>query len=472
MKTTERPLDDHRENLALMTDSYKEAHHQMYPDGTGNIFSYYEARRGAEFPETVFFGLQAYLKKYLTGQVVSEADVNEAEAFCRDHFLGLDLFNRAAWDRIINVHGGRLPLRIRAVPEGTPVPISNVMMTVEVTDPECAPFTNFFETLLTHIWYPSNVATISRHVKARLKEAMDKSADGNAGLPFLLHDFGFRGASSVETAGMGGMAHLVNFQGTDTIMGIRYAQRYYGADMAGFSVPASEHSIATALRDEGEIDMVRRLIRLYPDGILSHVSDSYDIDAAIDAYGTELKEDILKRNGKFVVRLDSPRYEGETAAEQVVWAAGRLAHWFGTETNQKGYKVLNPKVGLLYGDGLSFNDITECANALVEAGFAADTCVYGMGGGLLQKHNRDTQRIAFKCAAQLRDGKWEDVFKNPKDASKASKRGRLKLVREDGEFRTVREEAPGEDELVTVFENGELVREWTFDEVRARAEIA
>lgn len=464
-------MKNNSENLALLTDSYKEAHHQMYPEGTGNIFSYYEAREGARFPETVFFGLQAYLKKYFVGQVVEEGDVDEAEGFCRDHFMGLELFNRAAWNRIVNVHGGRLPLRIRAVPEGTPVPISNVMMTVETTDPECAPFTNFFETMLTHIWYPSNVATISRHVKQHLKAAMDLSCDNNAALPFLLHDFGFRGASSVETAGMGGMAHLVNFQGTDTIIGIRYAQRYYAADMAGHSVPASEHSIATALRDEGELDMVRRLIRQYPKGILSHVSDSYDIDAAIDAYGTELKEDILGRDGKFVVRLDSPRYEGETAAEQVVWAAGRLAHWFGAETNGKGYEALNPKVGLLYGDGLSFDDIKECADALVAAGFAADTCVYGMGGGLLQRHNRDTQRIAFKCAAQWRDGRWEDVFKKPKDPSKASKRGRLKLIREKGAFRTVREEEPGDDELVTVFENGELLRDWTFDEVRKRAEL-
>jgi len=464
MKTNE-------ENLALLTDSYKEAHHQMYPDGTGNIFSYYEARDGAQFPETVFFGLQAYLKKYFVGPVIGNDDVTDAEDFCRDHFMGLELFNRKAWDRIVNVHGGRLPLRIRAVPEGTPVPISNVMMTVETTDPECAPFTNLFETMLTHIWYPSNVATISRHVKGQLKAALDQSCDHDAALPFLLHDFGFRGASSVESAGMGGMAHLVNFQGTDTIVGVRYAQRYYGAGMAGFSVPASEHSIATALRDEGELDMVRRLIRQYPTGILSHVSDSYDIDAAIDAYGTDLKEDILGREGKFVVRLDSPRYEGETAAEQVVWAAGRLAHWFGTETNGKGFKVLNPKVGLLYGDGLSYNEIIDCANALVAAGFAADTCVYGMGGGLLQKHNRDTQRIAFKCAAQWRDGKWEDVFKQPKDPSKASKRGRLKLIRDDGTFRTVREDEPGDDELVTVFENGELVKEWSFDEIRQRAEL-
>lgn len=462
------------ENFILLTDSYKQNHFQMYPEGTQNVYSYFESRRGAKYPYTVFFGLQAILKKYFEGVVVTKEDIDEAEEFSKAHF-GMDNFNRAMWERIVNVHGGRLPLRIKAVPEGMAIPVNNVIMTVEVTDEGiCAPLTNFCETILTHIWYSSNVATISRDIRQYISEAFEKTveADQQFLLDFMLHDFGFRGATGVEAAGMGGMSHLVNFMGTDTVIGIKYAQRYYGAGMAGFSVPASEHSVMTSFGEDGEIDMIERLIEKYPKGILSVVSDSYNIERVLTKYLPALKDKILARDGKFVVRPDSPRWTGDTAAKQIVWIATVLEAHFGATLNEKGFKILNPKVGIIYGDGLSVEEIKEAVDALVKDGWAASTCVYGLGGGLLQKHNRDTQRSAFKCSAQKRNGEWLDIYKKPLDETKASKKGKLKLIMNEGEvMETVSINDPRPDLLTTVFENGEIIKEWNWDEVKENAKI-
>jgi len=466
-------MNNEKENFILLTDSYKVGHHNMYPDGTENVYSYFESRSGAKYPYTVFFGLQMLLKRYFTGVVVTQSDVDAADEFCKAHF-GFDTFNRKMWQKIVTVHGGKLPLRIKAAPEGLPIPIGNVMVTVEATDPDCGPLTNVIETILTHLWHSSNVATISRDLKVYLAKAFEYSAETNGLLPFMLHDFGFRGVSSVESAGLGGAGHLVNFMGTDTLIAITYAQRYYGAGMAGFSVMASEHSVMTSLGENGEVEMHRRLLRKYPNGILSDVSDSYSIVRAMEMYGTVLKDEILARNGKFVVRPDSPRFKGDTASGQIVWIADELAKYFGFTRNAKGFKVLNPKVGIIYGDGLSVEEIKDAVSALLAAGYSAETCVYGMGGGLLQKHNRDTQRNAFKCSAQFRDGIWHDIQKKPLDMSKASKTGRLKLVWHEGAHGkvlitvSITDERP--DVLETVFENGTIVKEWTWEEVRKNAE--
>jgi nicotinamide phosphoribosyltransferase len=463
-----------RENFILLTDSYKECHHQMYLDGTENVYSYFESRKGSKYPYTVFFGLQMILKRYFEGVVITNDDIKEASDFCKEHF-GMNIFNEEMWKRIVDVHGGKLPLKIKAAPEGLPIPISNVMMTVEVTDPKCAPLTNVVETILTHLWHPSNVATISRDIKIYLEKAFNKSVgkDQEFLLPFMLHDFGFRGVSSVESAGLGGAGHLVNFMGTDTIHGITYAKRYYGAGMAGYSVPASEHSVMTSGGAEGEFAMYERLIEKYPTGILSIVSDSYSIERVMAEYLPQLKDRILARDGKVVVRPDSPRYAGDTAAAQIVWIAQQLENTFGATVNEKGFKVLNPKVGIIYGDGLSVEEIKEAVEALMAAGYSAATCVYGMGGGLLQKHNRDTQRSAFKCSAQMRNGEWIDIQKKPLDATKASKAGRMKLVWSLGAHGKTMITVPITDNrtdlLVTVFENGKITKEWNWTEVAENA---
>lgn len=462
------------ENFILLTDSYKIAHWKMLPAGTEAVYSYFQSRKGAKFPYTVMFGLQMYLLKYFTGVVINRDDIERADVLCREHF-GMDIFNRKMWEYILDECGGKLPLRIKCAPEGLPVPIDNVMVTVENTKGGriTAALTNVIETILTHLWHPSNVATISRDLYVYLNQAFDVSADTKNLLPFMLHDFGFRGVSSVESAGLGGLGHLVNFSGTDTIIALTYAQRYYGAGVVGFSVPASEHSVMTALGEDGELAMFRNLIREFPTGILSLVSDSYNIERVINDYLPRLKAEIMARNGKVVIRPDSPRHKDDTAAAQVLWLANSLWNLFGGSTNTKGCRVLDPHIGIIYGDGLSAEEIKECVRTLILAGYSAETCVYGMGGGLLQKHNRDTQRNAFKCSAQLRDGKWVDISKKPLDVTKASKAGRLKLVWNEGSHGkvliTVPESDPRPDVLVTVFEDGELVTRWNFNEVRENA---
>jgi len=345
-------------------------------------------------------------------------------------------------------------------------------MTVENTDPNCWWVTNHLETLLCHVWSSSTVGTLSYFVKSIIKNHLRDTSDYGEhfpGLDFMLHDFGFRGVSSTESAGIEGAAHLINFKGTDTIVAMEFAMDYYNADPStlAFSVPATEHSIMTSLGKEGEIDLIKGLIKQFPKGILSVVSDSYDIDNCVDnIYGKVLREDILSRDGKFVVRPDS----GDPVTS-VLKILKSLYESFGGTVNNKGFKVLNPKVGLLWGDGLDYVKINQIFTDMKSKGWSAENLVCGMGGGLLQQINRDTQRFAFKSSYQERKGKGYDIYKSPKDGSKASKRGRLKLCHDHTGYFTVPESWPTKDLLETVFEDGALIRDMSFEEVRKKSLI-
>lgn len=466
------------DNIILATDSYKLNHWHQYPEGTEAVYSYFESRNGADYPNTVFFGLQYILERYMMGEVVNERDVNVAQALASAHFGNPDLFNYEGWMYIVKEHGGRLPLRIKAVPEGTIVPQSNVLMTVENTDPKCFWLTNAMESLLTHVWAPSTVATISHYVLKMIEEYVIRTTDENfdlSGVKFQLHDFGYRGVSSHEGAAIAGAGHLVNGLGTDTLPAMMLLADYYGADEGeiAYSVPATEHSVMTALGRDGEPKVVQRLLDNYPAGILSVVGDSYDIYGFANMIGSNpMKEQIKTRNGKFVLRPDS----GDPV-DTMLKLSALLFHDFGGTHNEKGYKVFDPHVGLLWGDGLEPAMIAEILDATTNAGYCASNYVFGMGGGLLQKINRDMQRFAFKCSAQKRDGAWHDVFKNPLDSSKVSKRGRLQLEHNKrGWFTTTLygegKNDSGQNLLKTVFENGEMIRTYTLNEVRENANQA
>jgi nicotinamide phosphoribosyltransferase len=457
-------------SIIALSDSYKVGHHNMYPEGTQRVYSYFESRKGAQFDETVFFGLQYIIKRYLVGQVVTQEAIDAAAAMYLQHFGSDTLFNRAGWEYILKVHGGRLPVRIKAIPEGTPVTVSNILMSIENTDDNCWWLTNYLETILTHVWYGSTVATLSREVKKTLKHYYNLTATNDVGLNFGLQDFGFRGVSCVEQAGFGGAAHLINFLGSDTVVAMPWAAQYYNASFTGigYSVPASEHSINTSLGRDGEYDLIQRLLDLYPKGILSVVSDSYDIYAMAETLGTRFKDQILARDGVYVCRPDSGDPE-----EVMLRLLNIFWRTFGGETNTKGYKVINSKTRLLWGDGLDLQAIKNILGAMLVNGWGVENIAcFGMGGGLLHRGvNRDTQRSAFKCSAQMRNGKWVDIAKNPIDQSKKSKAGRLKLTKLYGLFETVREDKPGNDLLVTVFENGELLVDQSFSEIRERAKL-
>jgi nicotinamide phosphoribosyltransferase len=460
-------------NLLLQTDSYKQSHWKQYPPGTTQIYSYFESR-GGEYPEVVFFGLQYILKRYLEGIVVTQGKIEEAEKICALHFGSKDLFNKDGWNYILDICDGKLPLSIKAVPEGTVVPTHNVMITVENTDP-CVPFlTNFVETLLVQTWYPSTVATLSRHIKQLINRYLEITGDP-ALVDFKLHDFGFRGVSSTESAGIGGCAHLVNFKGTDTMAALLIARDYYHCEMAGFSIPAAEHSTMTAWGKDHEVDAFRNMLRSYPKGTVAVVSDQYDIyKACADLWGTQLKQEVLERDGVLVIRPDSGN-----PPEVVLKVISILGEHFGYTKNDKGYKVLNNHVRVIQGDGVDEPMIEKVLKTLELNRWSTDNIAFGMGGGLLQKLHRDTQKFAFKCSSAVINGEQRLVFKTPvTDPGKNSKAGRLKLVisygvKSNGTYITVPEwtDKYGTDQLVEVFRNGKLLKDYTLDEIRERAKI-
>jgi nicotinamide phosphoribosyltransferase len=258
---------------------------------------------------------------------------------------------------------------------------------VENTDPSAYWLTNFVESLLTHVWYPSTVATLSRHTKEVIAQFLKNTADSQDGLPFMLHDFGYRGASSDETAAIGGAAHLVNFMGTDTLPAMVLAHETYGADYESlaFSVPATEHSVMTALGSEGEYSIVHQLLQDHPTGILSVVADSYNIYRFVEEISNDtwLRTEILERDGVFVVRPDSTTPRHPTPETLTEWIVTRLGEAFGTTTNSKGFKVLDPHVRVLWGDGIDPHGIANILGRLQLAGYSAENMVFGMGGGLL-----------------------------------------------------------------------------------------
>jgi nicotinamide phosphoribosyltransferase len=317
------------------------------------------------------------------------------------------------------------------------------------------------------------VATQSKYIKNILVDYLEKSGDPTS-IGFKLHDFGARGASSMESGGIGGAAHLVNFMGTDNITGILYAREYYNAGVAGFSIPAAEHSTITSWGRAGEVKAYSNMVAQFgkPGALLAVVSDSYDIYEACRMWGTELKQQVIDSGATVVIRPDS----GDPV-EVLPKMFNILGETFGYTTNDKGYKVLN-NVRMLWGDGINQMSIQSILRTVVDMrGWSADNLAFGMGGALLQQLDRDTQQFAMKCSAAEINGKWVDVFKDPiTDKVKASKKGRVTLwTNGTGEFVSSVDEPKQwadrgwTDALVPVYWNGNLHKDYTFEEVRANS---
>lgn len=456
-------------NLILATDSYKHSHYLQYPPEARAISAYIEARPNDFADEVLFLGLQPFLMDYLA-RPITAAEIDEAEAVCTAHGVP---FNRAGWEIVLAEHGGFLPIAIRALPEGMIVPTGVPLVQVETTDARLPWLATFVETaLLRAIWYPTTVATLSRQCRLIIRAGLERTSEDVEGqLPFKLHDFGARGTSSRESAGLGGMAHLVNFMGTDTMEGLLAARRYYGADMAGFSIPAAEHSTMTSWgRAREEAAYANMLDAFEGEGkLVAVVSDSYDLDAALTGiWGGSLRDKVLARKGTLVVRPDSgDPVETPVRAVRTLWEA------FGGSVNAKGFRVLDPHVRVIQGDGMTPASIARLIDRLIAEGFAIDNIAFGMGGGLLQQVNRDTLRFAMKANAMRdADGLWHDVSKAPAtDPAKASKAGRQAVVRGEGRLAARRMEAVAEADnlLRPVWRNGTLLVQHSFEDVRARA---
>lgn len=450
-------------NIILNSDSYKYSQFCQYPMGTEYVYSYIESR-GGEYDKLVFIGLQAFLREYMTTPV-TKAMVDQAEIILKAHG---EPFNREGWDYIVREHGGRLPVEIKSVAEGSVMRLKNVLVSIVNTDPKCYWLTSFLETaLLRAIWYPTTVASNSHKSKEIILEFLNRNGDPSL-IDFKLHDFGARGVSSLESAGLGGMAHLVNFMGTDTVSGILAAMEYYDAEVCGFSIPAMEHSTVTSWGRENEVESYRNMLKHYgkPGALLACVSDSYDIYKACEKWGTELKQEVIDSGAVVVVRPDS----GDPV--QVVNDCLKiLDKHYGHTVNAKGYKVLN-NVRVIQGDGINHQMIRAILTVMDMNGYSADNVAFGQGGALLQQINRDTLQFAMKCSAAMIAGKWVEVYKDPVTSSmKKSKKGRLMLVAgSNGEFVTKNLEFNAERDLLkTRFMDGKLYNETTFDQVRSRA---
>jgi nicotinamide phosphoribosyltransferase len=339
------------------------------------------------------------MKRYLVGKIVTAAKIDEAEKIVNAHMGQGEMahFNRAGWEHILHKHGGHLPIVIKALPEGMTAPAKNVLMTVVNTDPECYWLTNYLETLLVQVWYPMTVCTQSREQKKILAAYFEKTGcevSSPFSLGFQLNDFGVRGVSSMETAAIGGAAHLVNFLGSDNMPASVLAMRYYGAKgPVGFSIPAAEHSTITSWTKAGEVEAYRNMLTQYPTGSVAVVSDSYDIFNAVSKlWGGELKSMVEQRAGRLIIRPDS----GEPKVI-VVQCLKRLGEAFGTATNGAGYKVLPPYVRLIQGDGVSYESLSVILAEMTKHGW-----VRARGGGEAgvwrARESSRGQALALRCA--------------------------------------------------------------------------
>lgn len=453
---------DLAKSIILNTDSYKLSHWLQYPPAIRYMNSYIESR-GGRWHRTVFYGLQAFLRQYLAKPVTRE-EIDLAGEFVKQHGLP---FNRAGWMHILERHDGFLPLRIEAVREGTVLPTSLVLLQVRNTDPEVPWLTPYIETaLLRSIWYPVAVATSSYMCKQIIRQYLDTTGTPEE-IDFKLHDFGGRGVSSLESAGIGGSAHLLNFKGTDTISGVLFARENYDAiEFPGYSIPAVEHSVTTSWGPEREREAFAHVIDTFSGKMVAIVIDTYDTFQAIDCHVKALKEKIETFGGRLVLRPDS--------GNPVAMAAScleRLMNVFGYTVNAKGYKVLPDCVRMIYGDGIDETSIGDILRELTMRRISADNIAFGMGGALLQHLNRDTLKFVMKASAVSEDGQsWRPIFKSPvTDPGKRSKPGVLSLVRHsNGVYETVPRQELGnrQDLLEPVFENGKILRSQSFDDIR------
>lgn len=479
-------------NPLLLTDGYKLDHRRQYPAGTTLVYSNWTPRKSRmpEIEEVVFFGLQYFIKKYILDDFEQyffrrpKEEVIAAYKRRIDHYLGP---NEIGTEHIAALHDlGYIPMVFKALPEGVSVPMRIPMFTMYNTLPEFFWLTNYFETLLSNvIWLPCTSATIAKSYR----KLLDGYAAATSSVPEFVdwqgHDFSMRGMGGVESALISGMAHLLSFTGTDTVPAIEYLERYYAADvtkeLVGGSVPATEHSVMSMGTIEDEQGTFKRLItEVYPSGIVSVVSDTWDLWKVLTVYLPALKDEVLARNGKLVIRPDSgdPVWilcgnpEGKTEAErkgvvQLLWEV------FGGVTNDKGYKELDPHIGAIYGDSITLERARAICEGLKQNGFASTNVVLGIGSFTYQYNTRDTFGFAMKATYGEVDGAGRSIFKDPvtDDGTKKSAKGLMQVVSENGTY-LLKDQVSWEEErtgaLREIFRDGRLLVEESLADIRAR----
>jgi nicotinamide phosphoribosyltransferase len=449
-------------NFILDTDSYKLSHFLGYPTDAEYVYSYAESR-GGKYPASVFHGMQKFAQELAQVRVTAK-DVDEAEAFAAAHGVP---FNREGWLIIVHGHGGRIPVRIKAVAEGTLVPVRNVLVTVENTDPRLPWLTSYVETaLLRALWYPTTIATRIHYMKQKIRPVFDATSE-SGDMGFAVLDFSARGCSSRESAELGGMAHLLSFSGSDNIPAILAARRVYDEPMAAFSVAATEHSVTTSWGRDGEDASIEHLIEnMMPEnGILSMVGDTYNIFDFIKKVAP-YQERIKNKGGTVVIRPDSGDMQQVLAQ---VYDLMRQNFW--KTKNVKKYDVFEV-AKVLQGDGINEDTVVIPFELAMMCGISADSIMTGSGGGLMQSNvDRDTLKFAFKASNVVRNGINIPIAKDPiTDPGKRSKMGRLALINMIDRFDTVDPATirASEDLLRTIYENGKLSNMENFATIRER----
>lgn len=458
-------------NIILNTDSYKTSHKSLYPPGTEKVTYYIEAR-GGKGTCTLFFGLQYFIKEYLMKPITKE-DIVEARDILQIHGMP---FDEEDWQYILEEYDGFLPLRIEALEEGMIVPIGTPLVQVTCYDPKLFWLPGYIETaLLRAVWYPTSVATESLYCKSALTRYYDK-CKGNSPLDYLLHDFGSRGATTVEASGIGGLAHLVNFRGTDNLPALYYGKHYYGEVCAGESIPASEHSVTICWGRDKEKEAYLNMLQQPND--VSIVIDSYDMwDTLHGMFCDEFVETIKNRGNNHLTTVLRPDSGDPVRTPLAVIL--KLMDTFGYTTNHVGYRTLNYNIKVLQGDGINSESVAEILNLMDEMKLSIDNIVFGMGGALLQNVNRDTHSMAMKANHVVVNGVGKGINKNPVEApEKASKIGVQAVVYDPHNtsftgITSIPKTLLGEGEqnlLRTVYLNGILVEEQELRHIVEKAE--
>lgn len=476
----------------VFKDFYKTDHRRQYPPGTEFVYSNMTARSNKNCPipnvdYTIVCGFQYLAKEYLINQwnanFFNKPKDKVIGSYKRrmDNALGPGAINTKHLEELHDL--GYLPIRIKALPEGTKCPLRIPFMTIINTHPRFFWLTNYLETLISCVtWQMQTSATIAYEFRKMLDDFANKTSNNPEFVPFQGHDFSFRGMSSVESACLSGAAHLFSFCGTDTIAAIDFLEEYYGAnsdkELIGCSVPATEHSVMCLGGDKSEIDAYSRLISdIYKEGIVSIVSDTWDYWQVVTEYTVQLKEAIMAREGKVVLRPDSGdpvkiMCGDPDATEEHVKKGSVEVLWdiFGGEVNNKGYKQLDPHIGLIYGDSINYNRCRAICEGLEEKGFASTNVVYGVGSYTYQYVTRDTFGSAVKATYGVVNGEPINIFKDPKtdNGMKKSAKG---LLRVNEDLTLSQEVTPQEEKeglLEVVFEDGKLTREQTLADIRNR----
>lgn len=482
----------------LLTDFYKVGHLFQYPKGTTLVYSNLTPRKSRldGINKMCFFGLQYFIKEYLIDQFNENFFNRPKEDAIKEYkrrvlsSLGSHL---PSYTHIEDLHNlGYLPIEIKALPEGEFVPMKVPVLTIFNTDKKFFWLTNFIESLMSAlIWQPCTSATIAHKYKNILEVAGEATGADKDFILWQGHDFSFRGMSSLESAILSGMGHLTSFYGTDTIPAIEALEYYYGADsekeIIGGSVPATEHSVMCSGNKDSEIETFDRLItEIYPSGIVSIVSDTWDLWKVCTEYLPILKDKIMSREGKVVIRPDSgdpveiicgtvqPYDENfKSQSPQDKGVIELLWDVFGGHINEKGYRVLDSHIGAIYGDSITLERAESICLRLKEKGFCSSNIVFGIGSYTYQYNTRDTFGIAMKATYIEIGEEPRDIFKSPvtDDGTKVSAKGLLSVQKENGEYKLYDElsyDGESSGELKTVFRNGKLIRETTLQEIRER----